>query len=85
MIKTYTAIISWCCLQEVAYAWHLHNSTQYHVSSSEAGFEQAKESCRKMQAELVMVKTSDVQIFLEQLFSVCGDYSASKTDSSFVI
>ena len=53
--------------------WHLHRSTKYYVSQSNGSFKEAKSNCSSMQAELVMIKTKDIQLFLTNL--IASSYS----------
>ena len=68
-----------CLIAENAHAesWYLHNSTEYYVSDYEATFENALLNCENMgQAKLVMIKTKNVQNFLEGLMTAA--YSSGK-------
>ena len=51
--------------------WHLHSNTgiEYHVSDSTRRLDDARTDCIAMRAELVMIQTEDVQVFLEQVFT----------------
>ena len=51
--------------------WHLHRNTgiEYHVSDSARSFNDARSDCNAMLAELVMIQTQDVQVFLEGVFT----------------
>ena len=60
--------------------WHLHSNTgiEYHVSDSARSFNDARSDCIAMLAELVMIQTEDVQVFLEGAF-MDASYSSGKS------
>ena len=47
---------------------HLHDHTEYYVYNKAKSFKNARLSCSMDDAELVMIQTEDVQVFLEELF-----------------
>ena len=58
--------------------WHLYNHTEYYVQDTPKTFDDAKLSCEKMQAVLVMTKTEEVHAFVTQLiydFYPSGNYN----------
>ena len=58
--------------------WHLHNNVEYYVSDESKCFSNAMTKCSAMQAELVMIQTEDVQLFLERLINATYSSGATK-------
>ena len=53
-----------------AQSWLLHNSMEYFVSTTKENFEGALSSCEKMDSQLVIIASEDIQTFLRtNLFS----------------
>ena len=67
-MKLFKLILLIPAINVAAEVWHLHNFTEYSVSDDAKNFDDAHSSCTSLQAELVMIQTEDVQVFLEGLF-----------------